>query len=138
MRSIPRYLEHMEANHGLRFTGLGWVPFLAKYQRIHPLHARAYDIDYFPEKDPAEIQEYFDLCEASGWEPVLQLQQYKILREEPEGGVPLYWDEEERSTVWKKAARKHFWTLLITFLIALPFLDCCVLFICFFQLQELL
>ena len=122
MRSIPRYLEHMEANHGLRFTGLGWVPFLAKYQRIHPLHARAYDIDYFPEKDPAEIQEYFDLCEASGWEPVLQLQQYKILREEPEGGVPLYWDEEERSTVWKKAARKHFWTLLITFLIALPFL----------------
>ncbi len=120
VRSIPRYLEHMERDHGLRFVGLGWLPFFVKYKRIHPLHASTYDIDYFPEKDPAEIQEYFDLCEASGWEPVLQQQQYKILREEPAGGVPLYWDEDERRAVWKKAARKHFWTLLITSLIAFP------------------
>ncbi|MBQ4576621.1 MAG: DUF2812 domain-containing protein, partial [Firmicutes bacterium] len=120
VRSIPRYLEHMERDHGLRFVGLGWLPFFAKYKRIHPLHASTYDIDYFPEKDPAEIQEYFDLCEASGWEPVLQQNYYKIFREQPQGAIPLYWDEDERRAVWKKAARKHFWTLLITSLIAFP------------------
>ncbi|MBQ8590663.1 MAG: DUF2812 domain-containing protein [Firmicutes bacterium] len=122
MRSIPRYLEHMERDHGLRFVGLGWLPLFAKYKRIHPLHAANYDIDYFPEKDPAEIQEFFDMCEASGWEPVLQQQQYKIFREDPAGAIPLYWDEEERRAVWKKAARKHFWVYLITTLICLPLL----------------
>ena len=107
VRSIPRYLEHMERDHGLRFVGLGWLPFFAKYKRIHPLHASTYDIDYFPEKDPAEIQEYFDLCEASGWEPVLQQNYYKIFREQPQGAIPLYWDEDERRAVWKKAQWKN-------------------------------
>ena len=106
-RSIPRYLEHMERDKGLRFLGLGWVPLFAKYQRIHPLHAANYDIDYFPERNPSEIQEYFDLCEASGWEPVLQHQHYKVFREQLGGAIPLYWDEEERNAVWKKGRNKQ-------------------------------
>ena len=121
-RSIPRYLEHMERDHGLRFLGLGWVPLFAKYQRIHPLHAANYDIDYFPERDPSEIQEYFDLCEASGWEPVLQHQHYKIFREQLGGAIPLYWDEEERSAVWKKARNKHLIIVFICIALLLLFL----------------
>lgn len=106
-RSIPRYLEHMERDCGLRFSRLSAIPIVAGYRPIHRLHAARYDVDYFPSQNAEEIQEYLDICQASGWEVVLQLDRYKIFRELPQGAIPLYTEEAERRTHWKQALKKY-------------------------------
>ena len=106
-RSIPRYLEHMEQDCGLRFSRLAAIPIVAGYRPIHRLHAARYDVDYFPSQNAEEIQEYLDICQASGWEVVLQLDRYKIFRELPQGAIPLYTEEAERQTHWKQALKKY-------------------------------
>lgn len=115
-RSIPRYLEHMEQNHGLRFTGLTCLFLFAKYQRISPEEATSYDVDYFKPSSFWKIQDFFDLCEASGWEPVLQQQRYKIFRSKTSDAIPLY-EESERREHWRKQSRGQLLPSLFTLLL---------------------
>lgn len=102
---IPDYLQWMENRHGLRFAGLCWLPLFAKYQPISFEESSDYTVDYFPSSSLQSIQNYFDLCESSGWEPVLQVNDYKIYRDKG-GADPLYANDSERRHIWIKAWKK--------------------------------